>query len=109
MNITGTSQRTLDRLNRMEQLLRDAGIKTDYGFNEQGSVVVLNWERVRNGCVIERGHLFAVMSDRTGNLRFCGGGVSAYGKYDEIRTYRDAWNAISLATEMARRVAAMAW
>lgn len=105
MNITGTSQRTLDRFNRMELLLRQAGIKTEYSASEEQ--ITLTWQRIRNGTVVERGDLWAFRSVRTGNLRFCGGGVAAYSGYDQIKTYRDAWNAINLATEMARRTEAV--
>lgn len=101
--ITGTSQRTLDRLNDMEVRLRTAGIPTDYGFNDQGTMVVLTWERSQvSWGVVERGHVFALMSARTGNLRFGGGQVWAYGTYRDIKTYREAWAAISLAVEASR-------
>lgn len=108
MKITGTSQRTLDQLNRMEALLRRAGVKTEYGFNDQQTLVSLTWERSRKGCVIERGHVFALMSHRTGNLRFHGGQVWAYGVYTDIKTYRDAWNAVNLAVALARTVKGVA-
>ena len=101
MNITGTSQRTLDRLNRMEDCLRAAGLRTEYGIVD--NKVVLKWERIRHGFVVETGHLFAVMGDRTGNLRFCGGTVSAGTLYEQIRTYREAWDAVGHAVERARR------
>lgn len=90
----------LDRFNRMETVLRESGLKTEYSVT--ADEIVLTWERTRNGTVIERGNLWALRSDRTGNLLFRGGGVAAYSKYDQIKTYRDAWTAISLATSMAR-------
>ena len=100
MNATGKSQRTLDRFNRWESLLsQQAGIKTEYGITDDQ--VALKWERTRDGCVVEYGHLSAVLSSRTGNLQFCGGTVFIYTSMAKIKTYREASSAVSFAVDLA--------
>lgn len=101
---TGKSQRTLDRFNRWESLLSEAGIKTEYDVTDDQ--VVLKWERARDGSVVECGHLSAIMRRKTGNLRFCGGSVFNYGVYHcgdtaKVRTYREASSAVSHAVDLA--------
>lgn len=101
MNITGRAQKTIDRFDRMEDCLRHAGITTNYRVT--ADEIVLEWERTRNGIVVEYGHLFAIPNSRTGNLRFCGGTVSGFGPSRVISTYREAWSAVGEAIELARR------